>query len=56
MPLLVGVVGLVPMDVARFARKLRRNFSLRLVAFVVTVARRFVAAIAIAIVAIITTA
>jgi hypothetical protein len=54
--LLVGVLGLVAMDVARFTRKLRRGFSLELVTFVVTVARRFVTAIAIAIVAIIATA
>ncbi len=54
--LLVGVLGLVAMDVARFTRKLWRGFLLELVAFVVTVARRFVTAIAIAIVAIIATA
>jgi hypothetical protein len=54
--LLVGVLGLVAMDVARFTRKLRRSFSLGLVAFAVTVARRFVTAIAIAIIAIIATA
>jgi len=54
--LLVGVLGLVAMDVARFTRKLRRGFSLGLVAFVVTVARRFIAAITIAIVAITATA
>ena len=54
--LLVGVLGLVAMDVARFTRKLRRGFLLKLVASVVTVARRFVTAIAIAIVAIIATA
>ena len=54
--LLVGVLGLVAMDVARFTRKLRRGFLLGLVAFVVTVARRFIAAIAIAIVAITVTA
>ncbi len=54
--LLVGVLGLVAMDAARFTRKLRRSFSLGLVAFVVPVARWFVTAIAIAIVAIITTA
>jgi hypothetical protein len=55
--LLVGVLGLVAMDAARFTRKLRRSFSLGLIAFVVpAVARRFVSAIAIAIVAIITTA
>ena len=50
--LLVGVLGLVAMDVARFTRKLRRRFLLGLVAF----ARRFIAAIAIAIVTIIATA
>ena len=54
--LLVGVLGLVVMDVARFTRKLRGGFPLKLVAFVVTVARRFVTAIAIAIIAIIATA
>ena len=54
--LLVGVLGLVAIDVARSTRKLRRGFSLELVAFVVTVARRFVTATAIAIVAIIATA
>jgi len=54
--LLVGVLGLVPMDVARFARKLQQSFSLRLVLFVVTVARQFATAIAIAIVAIFTPA
>ncbi len=54
--LLIGVLGLVAMDMARFARKLRRNFSLGLVAFVTTVARRFAATIVIAIVAIIATA
>ncbi len=54
--LLVGVLCLVAMDVTRFTRKLRQGFSLELVAFVVTVARRFIAAIAIAIVAIIATA
>jgi hypothetical protein len=48
--LLVGVLGLVAMDVAGFTRKLRRSFSLGLVAFVVTIARRFIAAIVIAIV------
>ena len=53
--LLVGVLGLVAMDAARFTRKLRRSFSLGLVAFV-PVARWFVTAIAIAIVAIIRTA
>ena len=54
--LLVGVLGLVAMNVARFASKLRRSLPLRLVAFVFAIARRFVAAIAIAIVAIIATA
>jgi len=39
--LLVGVLGLVAMDVARFAGKLRRSLPLGLVAFVVAVARRF---------------
>ena len=53
---LVGVFGLVAMDAARFTRKLRRSFSLGLVTFVVPVARWFVTAIAIAIVAILTTA
>ena len=47
--LLVGVLGLI-------ARKLQRSFSLGLVAFLVTVVRRFVTAITIAIVAIIATA
>jgi hypothetical protein len=37
--LLVGVLGLVAMDVARFTRKLWRGFLLGLVTFVVTVAR-----------------
>jgi len=45
--LLVGVLGLVAMDVARFAGKLRRSLPLGLVAFVVAVARHFIAAIAI---------
>jgi hypothetical protein len=53
--LFVGVLGLVTMDVARFTRKIRRGFSLELVAFVVPVARQFVTTIAIAIIAIITT-
>jgi len=53
--LLVGVLGLVAMDVARFAGKLRRSLPLGLVAFVFAIARRFVAAIAIAIVTIIAT-
>jgi len=54
--LLVGVLGLVAMNMARFTRKLRQGFSLELVAFKVTVARQFVTAIALAIVAIIATA
>ncbi len=54
--LLVGVLGLVAMDVARFTSKLRRSLPLGLVAFVVAVARLFIAVIAIAIVAIIATA
>ena len=53
--LLVAVLGLVAMNVARLTRKLRWGFSLELVVFVVTVARRFVAAILIAIVVIIVT-
>jgi len=43
-------------DLARFAGKLRRSLPLGLIAFVVAVARRFIAAIAIAIIAIIATA
>ena len=54
--LLIGVLGLVTMNVARFASKLQRSLLLGLVAFVVAVAGRFVAASAIAIVAIIATA
>jgi hypothetical protein len=54
--LLVGVLGLVAIDVARFARKLRRSLPLGLVTFVVAVARRFRAVIAITIVAVTTTA
>ena len=54
--LLVGVLGLVSMDMARITRKLRWHFSLGLVMFVVTVARHFIATIAIAIVAIVATA
>jgi len=54
--LLVGVLGLVTMNVARFAGKLQRSLPLGLVVFVVAVAGRFVVAIAIAIVAIIATA
>ena len=53
--LLIGVLGLVAMDVARFAGKLQRSLPLGLVAFVFAIARRFVAAIAIAIVTIIAT-
>ena len=54
--LLIGVPGLVTMNVAWFASKLRRSLPLGLVAFVFAVARRFVAAIAIAIVAMSATA
>jgi len=54
--LLVGVLGLVVMDIARFASKLQRSLPLGLVTFVVAVARRFIAAIAIAIVVITATA
>ena len=54
--LLVGVLGLVAMDVARFPRKLRLGLPLGLVAFVVAVARCFIAAIVVAIVAITATA
>ena len=54
--LLIGVLGLVAMDVARFARKLRQSFSLGLLAFVATVTRQFVAAITIVIVVINVTA
>ena len=54
--LLVGVIGLVAMNVARFANELWRSLPLGLVTFVFAVARRFVAAIAIAIVAISATA
>ena len=54
--LLIGVPGLVAMNVAWFASKLRRRLPLGLVAFVFAVARRFVAAIVIAIVAISATA
>jgi hypothetical protein len=46
--LLVGVLGLVAMDVTRFTRELRRGLLLGLVVFVVTVTRRFIATIAIA--------
>ena len=54
--LLVGVRGLVAMNVARLAGELRRSLPLGLVVFVVTIVRCFVAAIVIAIVAIIATA
>ena len=54
--LLVGVLGLVAMNMARFANELRRSLPLGLVAFVFAIARRFVAAIVIAIAAIIATA
>ena len=54
--LLVGVLGLVAMNMARFANELRRSLPLGLVAFVFAIARRFVAMIAIAIVAMIATA
>ena len=54
--LLVGVLGLVAMNMARFANELRRSLPLGLVAFVFAIARRFVAAIAIGTVAIIATA
>ena len=50
--LLVDVLGLVAMDMARCANELRRSLPLGLVAFVFTITRRFVAAIAIAIVVI----
>ena len=54
--LLVGVLGLVAMDMARLTRKLRWGISLGLVTFVVTVARHFIAAIVIVIVVVIVTA
>ena len=50
--ILIGVPGFVAMNVAWFASKLWRSLPLGLVAFVFAVARRFVAAMAIAIVAI----
>jgi hypothetical protein len=53
--LLIGVLGLVTMDVARLTSKLRRSLLLGPIAFVATVARWFIAAIAIAIIAIIKT-
>ena len=54
--ILIGVPGFVAMNVAWFASKLRRSLPLGLVAFVFAVARRFVDAIAIAIVAMSATA
>ncbi len=54
--LLIGVLGLVAMDVARLTSKLRRSLSLGPIAFVATVGRLFIAAITIAIIAIIATA
>jgi len=49
--LLVDVLSLVAMNVARFASELRWSLPLGLVSFVFAIARRFVAAIAIAIIA-----
>ncbi len=54
--ILIGVPGFVAMNVAWFASKLRWRLPLGLVAFVFAVARCFVAAIVIAIVAISATA
>ena len=54
--LLVGVLGLVTMDVARFTSKLRRSLLLGLVTFVVAVTRCLLARIVIAIVTITATA
>ena len=54
--ILIGVPGFVAMNVAWFASELRRRLPLGLVAFVFAVARCFVAAIGIAIVAISATA
>jgi hypothetical protein len=54
--ILIGMPGFVAMNVAWFASKLRWRLPLGLVAFVFAVARRFVAAIAIAVVAISATA
>ena len=54
--LLIGVLGLVTMNVARLTRKLRRRFLPGLVVFLATVARQFITAIGIAIVVTITTA
>jgi len=47
--LLIGVLGLFAMNMARFAGELRWSLPFGLVAFVVAIVRRFVAAIAIAI-------
>jgi hypothetical protein len=54
--LLIGVLGLVAMDVVRLTRKLRQRVLLWLIVLVAAVVRRFVAAIAIVIVTIIATA
>jgi hypothetical protein len=54
--LLIGVLGLVAMDVARLTSKLWRSLLLGPITFVAAVVRRFIATIAIAIIAIITTA
>jgi hypothetical protein len=54
--LLIGVLGLVAMDVVRLTRKLRQRVLLWLIVLVAAVVRQFVAAIAILIVTIIATA
>ncbi len=54
--LLIGVLGLVAMDVARLTSKLWRSLSLGPIAFVAAIARQFIAAILIVIIAIIATA
>jgi hypothetical protein len=54
--LLIGVLGLVAMDVARHTSKLQRSLLFGPIAFVAAVVRWFIVAIAIAIIAIITTA
>ncbi len=54
--LLIGVPGFIAMNVAWFASELRRSLPLGLNAFVFAVARRFLAAIGIAIVAMSATA
>ena len=54
--ILIGVPGLIAMNVTWFASELRRSLPLGLVAFVFAVARHFVAAIVFAIVAISATA